>query len=565
MKKKRGWIIASFALLIASLLCACGKHEADGTWQFDETYHWQNCEKSDGHTYEKSAHEYAANGANKKCAVCGKEVDYTEEENALYWIEGRDGTIGYAGIYTIDFTEETIGKDGEKEKNATRESWGMNGKYFCMRDRYVAAAGEEYVSDGGKTCVLKSVLDGGTRRTKYFQTETDENGETQKAGSYVSPSYIDEEDLDYPPDKQIEDYGIEEGKDRVGLISGIEKALEEEGIEAPAITFTRNPDHSVTLKISCFYETEETDDDTGESYNVASYIDLYLIAKDGKIVGITDDFRDEAKYEDSAKNFTEKYTRTKKISYEFAQSEYDSIDISTDVTPNMYYAAVSVRVENYDRYFIYTDSLVGETVTRQTLIDYINAATVYFLIGNDENEQLFELYADEAMTIPFTSLALEKEEYEVYFKFVLPEDKAIVLAVFKEEREDKIVDILRLAYVWDVGERFYPRERFRNYIVLSADGKEVTDCSSFVCEENRVYAVTYDGKYYENPPEVNHGALEEWSYDENAHWHGCRECPNHHYDWEIHLFEEKDGQSVCSVCKAVKKTTPAETSGEISG
>lgn len=37
MKKKRGWIIASFALLIASLLCACGKHEADGTWQFDET------------------------------------------------------------------------------------------------------------------------------------------------------------------------------------------------------------------------------------------------------------------------------------------------------------------------------------------------------------------------------------------------------------------------------------------------------------------------------------------------------------------------------------------------
>lgn len=451
------------------------------------------------------------------------------------------------------------------KKNATRESWGMNGKYFYMRDRYVAAAGEEYVSDGGKTCVLKSVLDGGARRTKYFQSETDENGETQKAGSYVSPSYIDEEDLDYPPDKQIEDYGIEEGKDRVGLISGIEKALEEEGIEAPAITFTRNPDHSVTLKISCFYETEETDDDTGESYNVASYIDLYLIAKDGKIVGITDDFRDEAKYEDSAKNFTEKYTRTKKISYEFAQSEYDSIDISTDVTPNMYYAAVSVRVENYDRYFIYTDSLVGETVTRQTLIDYINAATVYFLIGNDENEQLFELYADEAMTIPFTSLALEKEESEVYFKFVLPEDKAIVLAVFKEEREDKIVDILRLAYVWDVGERFYPRERFRNYIVLSADGKEVTDCSSFVCEENRVYAVTYDGKYYENPPEVNHGALEEWSYDENAHWHGCRECPNHHYDWGIHLFEEKDGQSVCSVCKAVKKTTPAETSGEISG
>lgn len=118
MKKKRGWIIASFALLIASLLCACGKHEADGTWQFDETYHWQNCEKSDGHTYEKSAHEYAANGANKKCAVCGKEVDYTEEENALYWIEGRDGTIGYAGIYTIDFTEETIGKDGEKKRHA---------------------------------------------------------------------------------------------------------------------------------------------------------------------------------------------------------------------------------------------------------------------------------------------------------------------------------------------------------------------------------------------------------------------------------------------------------------
>lgn len=77
MKTKSIIVALLLALVLAlSAFAACDKqgaeHKSDGVYQSDDVYHWHGCTACDEHIYDKAPHEFVADGAQKKCNVCGK-------------------------------------------------------------------------------------------------------------------------------------------------------------------------------------------------------------------------------------------------------------------------------------------------------------------------------------------------------------------------------------------------------------------------------------------------------------------------------------------------------------
>lgn len=474
---------------------------------------------------------------------------YTAEENALYWIAGRDGMNGYSGAYTIDFVEEYNDEETD-HKMVLTESYNANGKYFCVLNEYEKGENNEFSLFDTNIAVIEPVTDNGIAKGRYYSYEIDEDGTPQKRATFVSPNYIDERFLRYPPVKQIEEYGIENGDDLESLTAGIKAYFAEEpefNEDAVTISFVRNQDDSVTLIINAFVSARvEAESEDEPAYEFEFNAVMSLTAKDGKIIKIVDDLTTSYFYADETMNSTDKSVRTKDIVYDFDEERFSKIDTATEATINDYYAFVSVNVDGMEYAFNYTDTLVGETLTVETLEESI-ASNIGVFVGNRNNEVMFKIYTDKELTVPFTSMALEKEKYDLYLKFVAPENKAVVVTAFKRN-SDEAAHILRIVYLWDLNTRFYPRELFENYKLLTIDGKEVTGYSSFVCAESRVYFVVFEDVYYDKPLEVEHGAIEGWDSNASGHWHECGECRDHTFDFAVHDYVEQDGKNVCSVC-----------------
>lgn len=121
MKTKSIIVALLLALVLAlSAFAACDKqgaeHKSDGVYQSDDYYHWHGCTACDEHIYDKAPHEFVADGAQKKCNVCGKNIQNAEDSDevmALYWLAARDGTKAYNGAYAVNHTEDRIEDDGQ--------------------------------------------------------------------------------------------------------------------------------------------------------------------------------------------------------------------------------------------------------------------------------------------------------------------------------------------------------------------------------------------------------------------------------------------------------------------
>lgn len=558
--KKKLWIfiVAAFMLAVSlSLLVACGgdgvgekngdntdTHEANGVYESNAESHWLGCRACGEHRYGEGKHTYESNGKMKKCSVCGREEEYTEEENALYWIAGRDGTIAYSGIYTTRFTEEYTDKDN-RHRNIRHESYDPAGRYFMISEGYTLEGGP--VLSERTVLLLKPVSGASFPRAILYKMEPDDDGEIGESAYYVSPNYIRDQMLaTYTPAEMLDDCGVDNGDDLASLVAGIRAFFTENAGEPNSITFTRNEDGSVTLAISAEHTGKDTDNETNEEYEFTANTVISLTVLDGRLTNVTSDIKDSGRYEDPKKNYDDRLVRTAEISYDFDTETFDGVDISGVQPTDAYYADFMIHIEGCDTVIVFDDALMGETVTAEML----SAALAYRIgsfVGDYDEIPAFEFYTDKERTQRFESVMATEETNNIYLRFAPPEDMSVVLTLFlRINDKGEEITVLQIAYLWQAGERFYPRfGSFLHYELLKVNGEAVTGYSSFLCEGGQVYTVLYDGAYHDEEIAFEHIPLDEWEYNEYSHWHKCGECRNETFDYDAHDYA--DGNT-CTVC-----------------
>lgn len=503
MKAKKAIVAATLILASATLFFGgCKKkgqnetpapadHTAETRWVIGETEHWHACTACNEHVYDKAAHTFTDKNGKKQCSVCLAETDYTQEENALLWLEGRDATLAYRGDYTIYSVEESD-ENNEKYKSVRKESWGGTGKYLYRTETYGAEKGKDYIQKSSSLKVLKVVSDEGKEKTKYYTCDTDATGNEQKLGSFVKPAYITEDDLYYRPDTLLDDYGIETGNDYETLIAGIRAFGESEvGKQPDEILFTRREDGSVTLSIRFSFTGSDTVGETNEPVTYSVENSLFLTAKDGKITEAKDWLSETVTYEKQSKTETGKTTRSKTFSYEFDETEHAAADVTTDETTNSYYADVFVNFAGSDTCFLYNGTLVGEPLTAESISWYVDG---YFALHESSRKLQYELYLDENCTKPLTEFLLERDNYNVWLKFTVPEGRSLVLIAFRDKTGKNILRFINMPLP---GSETDTKESFSHYRLLSFNGKEVSENISFVCEEGKAYVLIFDEQYME--------------------------------------------------------------------
>lgn len=575
MKRIFRILLAVALTLTLALLIACGKdknppteeptappHASDGKYQSDENSHWFGCTACGEHRYGEEAHTFVANGKNKKCSACGREAAYTDEENVLDWIAGRDGTLNYRGAYTADGVYE-YDDDGDKTRREDHESWD-SGRYILIKTDYITDENGAYIIGDRGTSALIPVPGGRFPRSIYYFAQYEgDTGDTYRSAQYVSPDYIDDE-RDYEPCEQLGEYGLENGTDRAGLVAGITAAIEEAGEDTKVtVSFTREDDGSVTLRIhvitSAPYHDSETDTAIGR-YNIDSTV--RFVARGGYIVSVAADWNYTLVYDDAAAG-TSASTQNDvtEITYgTFDDKAFAAIDVSGVEIVDQYYGHIDLHMAGTDTAFSYSDTLMGGEVTAKTLCGYLASRYSRFVgFGDADSEKVFEIYTDPQMTNRFTGMTLLEEDADLYFRLQAPDDAAVVITIFR----GKNGDMLQIAYLWN-DERFYPRVHFDTHKVLSIDGEPVGEYAAFACEKGRVYTVVYDDTGAEVPP-VEHKALSEWNHDEYAHWHNCTECGYETFNYSLHNETVRDGMKVCSVCGYSVPFTDEENFRIISG
>ena len=263
MKTKFIIVALLLALVLAlSAFAACDKqgaeHKSDGVYQSDDAYHWHGCTACDEHIYDKAPHEFVADGAQKKCNVCGKNIQNAEDRDevmALYWLAARDGTKAYNGAYAVNHTEDRIEDDGQWHYVA-KESWDGGERYFLQHDNSMLGEDGKYVTDYQSFFVLEPAKNGNVECAREFLQIYD-NEKLTKEAKYIAPGYVCEDTAGYFPSAQLDDCGVDDGDDLASLLEGIKLYyLDEDGIEPKSVTFTRNEDGSVTLTIEMYYEGE---------------------------------------------------------------------------------------------------------------------------------------------------------------------------------------------------------------------------------------------------------------------------------------------------------------------
>lgn len=494
MKRKN--LLFLFLLLISLFLVGCKKkpnsnkehtHTPSSEWITDEESHWHSCTKCD-EILDKGAHHFVDYVHAKVCETCMRELNYTDEENFDYWVKGRDFSIDYDGIYTTssNYTEtnEVTGKI--VEKNSCQESFSGS-DYFLIREHQSNPLGidSDNTSFEKSTTVVKKLLNAEREKALYYHM-SESNDEIRKSASYVAPDYASRFHNYYNPSNLLEDYYIEDGKTFAELSENIKNGIAE-GIEISVdIRLNKNSDGSVSLLIA--FEMEEISDsiddkDYQKTYSNFSY---EIIVKDGKITSLIYKDATEEFYTDKAKNtFTTSYEKID-INYEFDKAKFESIDTTTDEIGNMYFAKILFVINGYEYNSVDLSYLVDSKYTLDNAL-YFFESDYTFMIGSRDTaiDSMMEFYIDKEMTIPLTEIEKLEPDTTIYIKLVVPTDYAMIISVIETESYSRInlIHLLPLnsEYIFDNYVPFYE--------VVLVDGETISDETSFICSENKVYVV----------------------------------------------------------------------------
>lgn len=296
-------------------------------------------------------------------ASCGKNPSsFTESENLSDW----NSAIQYAE--TFNGTYEALTTSEESENNVV----------YLKESVEVAADGEKFYSlfvsselneetnqfeEEKELIVIRSVNDNGTIRNKYYSEHTSE-GKTEKEGYYVSPSYATRLDDESPTVDNYGDFFV--GGETLDAIQEKLKDQFSNSENLQDLQIRRNEDLSVSLT---FLLKEERIDEYLDAKGYLKTISDYraeVKAKDGKIVEIYTSMESTDIFENEADNILFHSSSTKQFNYDtFDEKKYNSFSIETETTENKFYAYVNFDIHGYDFRYEDTESLYGDTYTKE--------------------------------------------------------------------------------------------------------------------------------------------------------------------------------------------------------
>lgn len=504
--KKKLWIFIFATLMLAvslSHLVSCGgdgddtdTHEANGVYESDAVSHWLGCKACDEHRYGEGAHTYEGDGKIKKCSVCGREEEYTDEENFAYWAEGRNKSKNTGYSYKYSTTEEYLdlinniimGKREMTESATESEYYSKNVVYGLDR------AGEltQFIND---LQALKYVSSVG--RWKLYTERTSPDGSIQKDGVYKAPSFGVDSLCRYSPAAFVKEMCIGDGATFEEFCTVFRQKYEEmysdSGCTVSNMAIKKNDDGTVSF---LFTATGEYKDGMvrDSDYIKSTYVSDYdIVAGDSGIEKCTDISVYNSYYGDETKNTSERDTITTCLENRFDRDTYDSISVETDTTRDEYVGSISFVINGYLYNYSDEDRAIGSAYTlreAQEHLAYVGENASQPLFTTNVDPDMFLIYTDEAKTNKFTSMTVDGESTTLYVDMVIPDGKAIVIVV----REFGTARGIDLCYFRDVGGTFDTAKLYSIYPMIELDGEEVTDGSMtavITCSESRIYTVVY--------------------------------------------------------------------------
>lgn len=461
-------------------------------WENDDEYHWHKCENC-GEIYDKDVHHLINTARNKACETCDYTVNYSQEEIFNMWILGRNYTASYNGDYSFNSSKSYYSAgDTVVAKNDYYETVSGNKLYSESSSYDTNPVTNEFEKFYSRIQVVKTIMDGTIERTKYYSEET-MMGNTTIKGEYVAPnktSLI----ATANPRNSMYSYYIDKGDTYLSLIDNVNNHfMTNYQKKADSLNFIINEDNSISfiMKIEGSYVDKYINE---EGYIQTLYDEEYeIIVNDGKIVGYNDSIISSYKHEDVSKDVTIKNTEEITIGYSFNEKIYNDFSIETETTENNYYKSINFIVEGYN--FIYSDhAYVYEDYSVEKAIEFLGNHTDFIISSShEESKKILSIYTDKEMTIPFTNFYVDNNNpTNLYVKLTPPEDKAIVICTFKNERYERIA----LIYLQRDGIVFDPHYRFQTSTVLKVNGKDITDNNEdvkFTCEGGNIYTVQFAG------------------------------------------------------------------------
>jgi len=424
----------------------------------------------------------------------GQNDDSTEVQTQYFstWVLGRDDIFNYNGDYTVttkSFTYTNKNILTSKDENIEAKQ-GNN--FFCVKTSYKINEDTSSLEVGfRRTQAIKLVQDGETQRTKYYnEVENNEVGYHTKEGKYVRPDYV-EECAYNSPSATVEDCYIDNGNTYEEFLQSVNTLyLEDANREFDKIKFTKNKDNSITLKLVDIGEFVD-EDETTPGYEKTKYTFTYTYkVKEGKMISLTIDWDCNYQFSDSSKNYNSLIKKVTDIDYTFNNTNYDAISVETETTTNTYLGSYYFVIEGY--VFTYNDyRAVRENYSLDDAINYISQSDGPF--SRNEGEVLkeyFSIYTDPEMTQAFTQNTTKYEDLNLYVKFNLPADKALVMCVLSGTKE-----ALDLCFIVNKNDTFKITDTYLAEAILSVDGTNIEDGANtdLVCTESRIYIIKISG------------------------------------------------------------------------
>lgn len=413
------------------------------------------------------------------------ESKYSVEENFSYWKKGRDNLFAYNGDYTTSIFKTECEPDKPDQFINTKESRSGNKLYR-----------EDSINRNGANIrnivVLKNVeCEDGKTRMKYYK-ETNNDGTITKEGKYVSPNYVEENHFAYYfPAASMEDSCFEHGDTYEEVVANAKKEFKEEFYaDASKLEFTRNSENSVTFSLSgSFIYVDEDAKKDEEGYvkdvrevEIGSKVDGEYLTSIYMIVKVKRVYKDkELVFSDDIKI---------DIAYTFDQEYYDSINIETENTPNEYRRKINFHVDGYPFIWSIEDSYAENELAIDEVNNYLKTETNFISstsITNDEKLNLFKVYADKDMTVPFVNTNLDK--IDLYAKLTPTENRGLIL-VLLDYNETIRVDMV---YTREIGGTFDTAKTMEYCSLVSIDGENVKEGEKpiLTISESKVYTVLY--------------------------------------------------------------------------
>lgn len=417
--------------------------------------------------------------------------DLTEEEIFAEWNKGAQAFFDEENtIYSAkkEYAEKEEGSLYYKELTAFGKK---DEERFRITEEYSLNDDDVLEKSSVETFAFKKVIDNGNLYYKAFTSVENEEG-IEKEGAYISPDAVETWDSFPTLDEFAGDFFFGEAEDYSSFLTNTQEMLVDYFDEEGTISFRQKEDGSYLFSIAIDWwetPTSEYDDWDREDHD-----DVYEVTvKEGETVCLSKKEISEIIKDGVVVEKTESETTYVLEFGEFSEETFNVISIETDTTENYYHNMVNFTVEGaflnrFDNAFIY------EEYTKEDAESFLKGSRSFFggtPIDSSRYASCLSFYLDADYKTPFEKMDVEEEGViELYVKFNMPSDLAVVVTMFEEGGGYDY----HASFVLEVGDEFNGETTLTDYRLVSIDGKEWKegDSKKVPLTESKAYVLVYD-------------------------------------------------------------------------